>query len=143
MNTEQKSPGEGAAKASSRQYPLLIAGLIALIIIAFFTAICVGRYKITVPEVLRIFGARLGMAADSVTADKKAEAARFYYLPGKFSQACGSVQHLPGDLYVIGWGWATKDNECMSVSNFATGKKLLSVTLENPKNVTYRCVYYE
>ena len=77
MNTEQKSPGEGAAKASSRQYPLLIAGLIALIIIAFFTAICVGRYKITVPEVLRIFGARLGIAADSVTADKKAEGVIF------------------------------------------------------------------
>ena len=29
------------------------------------------------------------------------------------------------------------------VYNFATGKKLMSVTLDNPKNITYRCVYYE
>ena len=74
---------------------------------------------------------------------RKAEAVRTYAVPGKFSYACGSVQHLPGDLYVIGWGWATRDAECMSVHDFSAGRKLMSVTLANPKNITYRCVYYE
>lgn len=76
-------------------------------------------------------------------AEKKAELARFYSFPGKFSEACGSVQHLPGDVYVIGWGKATKDNECMSVHDFSTGRKLMSVSLKNPMNFTYRCVYYD
>lgn len=76
-------------------------------------------------------------------AEKKAELARFYSFPGKFSEACGSVQHLPGDVYVIGWGKAMKDNECMSVHDFSTGKKLMSVSLKNPMNFTYRCVYYD
>ncbi len=74
---------------------------------------------------------------------RKAEAVHTYAVPGKFSYACGSIQHLPGDIYVIGWGWATKDAECMSVHDYAAGKKLMSVVLENPKNVTYRCVYYD
>ena len=46
-------------------------------------------------------------------------------------------------LCVIGWGWATTDAECMSVIDFATGKKLMNVTLGDPQNITYRCVYYE
>jgi len=61
----------------------------------------------------------------------------------KFSQACGSVQKLDGSLYVIGWGWATTDAECMSVIDTSTGEKLLNVTLGDPQNLTYRCVYYE
>ena len=77
------------------------------------------------------------------TAEKKAEVARYYSFPGKFSEACGDVQHLHGDVYVIGWGRAMNDNECMSVHDFSTGKKLMSVTLENPVNFTYRCVYYD
>ena len=61
----------------------------------------------------------------------------------KFSQACGSAQRLDGDLYVIGWGWATTDAECMTVLDNSTGEKLMNVTLGDPQNITYRCVYYE
>lgn len=61
----------------------------------------------------------------------------------KFSQACGSFQNLDNDVIVIGWGWATTDNECMSVFDRMTREKLMSVTLENPQDITYRCVYYE
>ena len=74
---------------------------------------------------------------------RKANLVRSYAIPGKFSYACGSVQHLPGDFYVIGWGWAIRDAECMSVLDALDGKKLMSVTLGNPKNITYRCVYYD
>ncbi len=70
-------------------------------------------------------------------------AVRSYAFPGKFSYACGSAQMLPGDLCVIGWGLAVRDPECMSVYDFSKGKKLMSITLENPQNVTYRCVYYD
>lgn len=31
----------------------------------------------------------------------------------------------------------------MSVVDFATGETLLSVSLRNPVNVTYRCLYFE
>ena len=71
------------------------------------------------------------------------KAVRIYSFPGKYSQACGSVQHLQDNLYVIGWGWATKDAKCMSVYDFSAGKELLSITLDNPQNITYRCVYYD
>ena len=77
------------------------------------------------------------------TERKKAELISSYGFNGKFSQACGSVQNIRDDIYVIGWGWPTTDNECMSVYDFATGQRLMSVTLDNPKNITYRCVYYE
>ena len=80
----------------------------------------------------------------AVDADRRqVVAVRSYAFPGKFSYACGSAQMLPGDLCVIGWGWAVRDPECMSVYDFSKGKKLMSVTLENPQNVTYRCVYYD
>ena len=75
--------------------------------------------------------------------NKKAELVKSYGFNNKFSQACGSVQKIDGSRYVIGWGWPTTDNECMSVIDVSTGEKLMSVTLENPKNITYRCVYYE
>ena len=61
----------------------------------------------------------------------------------KFSRACGSVQHVVDSIYVISWGAATKDNEYMSVIDFSTDEKLLSVTQNDPQNFTYRCVYYE
>ena len=70
-------------------------------------------------------------------------AVRSFAFPGKFSYACGSVQVLPGKLCVIGWGWAVRNSECMSVYDFSKGQKLMSVTLANPENVTYRCVYYD
>lgn len=75
--------------------------------------------------------------------NRKAELVRSLGFNNKFSQACGSVQRLDSGLYVIGWGWATTDNECMSVIDPSTGEKQLSVTLGDPKNITYRCVYYE
>lgn len=62
---------------------------------------------------------------------------------GKFSRACGSAQRVDGSIYVVSFGAATKDNEYMSVIDFATGEKLLSVTQDDPQNFTYRCVYYE
>ena len=74
---------------------------------------------------------------------RKLQAVRSYSFPDKFSYACGSVKHLPNDLFVIGWGWQTKGNECMSVYDMKQGKKLMSVSLVNPKNVTYRCVYFD
>ena len=74
---------------------------------------------------------------------KTVELVKSFGFKNKFSQACGSVQKLDDNLYVIGWGWATTDAECMSVYDFSTGEELLKVTLEDPKNITYRCVYYE
>ena len=65
-----------------------------------------------------------------------------YSVPGKFSAACGSVQHLYDEVYAIGWGDAQNDNVCMSVYDFSTGKELMSMHLALPQNFTYRCVYY-
>ncbi len=62
---------------------------------------------------------------------------------GKFSSACGDVQQLSDEQYVIGWGRGMNDGQCMSVFDFASGQELMSVTLANPNNFTYRCVYYE
>ena len=70
-------------------------------------------------------------------------AVRSYAFPGKFSYACGSVQRLSGDIFVIGWGWAVRNPECMSVYDFSKGKKLMSVTLDDPYNAFYRCAYYD
>lgn len=55
------------------KYSLLILGMAALIVVAFFTSICVGRYHVSVSDVLRIIGARLGIAGNAAAADKKAE----------------------------------------------------------------------
>ncbi len=62
---------------------------------------------------------------------------------GKFSAACGDVQHLTDEKYVIGWGYGVNDGQCMSVYDFGAGQELMSVTLARPENFTYRCVYYE
>ncbi len=77
------------------------------------------------------------------TDSKKLTSFHSHAVPDKFSVACGSVQHLSGETYMIGWGWATKDAECMSVVDFSADKTLLHVYLENPNNITYRCVYYD
>ena len=74
---------------------------------------------------------------------KALKAFRSYTLGGKYSEACGSAQHLYDEVYVIGWGMSMVDAEAMSVVNFATGETLLSVTLANPLNSTYRCLYFE
>lgn len=77
------------------------------------------------------------------TTNKKTKLIRSFGFNNKFSQACGSVQFLNNNLFVVGWGWATKDAECLSVHNALTGDKLMSVTLDDPENITYRCAYYE
>ncbi|MBR5534586.1 MAG: aryl-sulfate sulfotransferase [Ruminiclostridium sp.] len=73
---------------------------------------------------------------------KTLEAFRAYSLGNKYSEACGSAQHLYDEVYVIGWGAPTQDTECMSVCDFSTGETLMTVKLDNPMN-TYRCVYYD
>ncbi len=73
----------------------------------------------------------------------KADQVKAYYLGDKFSSACGSAQHIDGELYVLGWGRSENDSECMSVMDFGTGEKLMSVVLDNKNNFTYRCAYYE
>ncbi len=74
---------------------------------------------------------------------KKLKAFRSYALGNKYSRVCGSAQNIRDDLFVIGWGGATRDLECMSVVDFSTGEKLMSVSLDEPFDFTYRCVYYE
>ena len=70
------------------------------------------------------------------------KAFRSYAVGGKFSFACGAVQHLYDETYMIGWGYTTIDDDCMSIMDFSTGDVLMNVKVEDPKNVTYRCVYY-
>ena len=68
---------------------------------------------------------------------------RSYAIGGKFTSACGSVQRISGETYMIGWGHAANDAVCMGVYNFETGEELITVELDNPNNFTYRCVYYD
>lgn len=75
--------------------------------------------------------------------NKKTELIKSLGFSNKFSQACGSVQKIDEHLYVIGWGWATTDSECMTVLDTSTGEELMSVTLGDPQNITYRCAYYD
>lgn len=75
--------------------------------------------------------------------NKTLKAFRSYTLGGKYSEACGSAQHLQDEVYVIGWGMALGSNEAMSVVDFATGETLMSVFLKNPLNNSYRCLYFE
>ncbi len=75
--------------------------------------------------------------------NKNAELVKSYYPGDKFSSACGSAQHIDGELYVLGFGRAENDAQCMAVYDFASGRELMSVELDNPDNFTYRCVYYE
>jgi hypothetical protein len=74
---------------------------------------------------------------------KELKAFRSYTLGGKYSEACGSAQHLYDEVYVIGWGAAMGNPEAMTVVDFAIGETLLSVSLKNPMNNTYRCLYFE
>ena len=62
---------------------------------------------------------------------------------GKFSSACGSAQLLHDNVYMIGWGRTENDSVCFCVYDFDADKELISMTLENRNNFTYRCVYYE
>ena len=74
---------------------------------------------------------------------KELKAFRSYTLGGKYSEACGSAQHLYDEVYVIGWGMTFGNPEAMSVVDFATGETLMSVYLKNPMNNTYRCLYFD
>ena len=75
--------------------------------------------------------------------NRKLEMFRSQLVGGKFSQACGDVQRLSGDIYMIGWGRTMNDGICMGVYDFAKGEELFSVELAVPINFTYRCVYYD
>ncbi len=77
------------------------------------------------------------------TENKILEEFNEYRVNGKFSSACGSQQHLYDDVWMIGWGRAENDTVCMCVYDFAADKELISMTLANGNNFTYRCVYYE
>jgi len=83
----------------------------------------------------------VGYGIDTDT--KELKAFRSYTLGGKYSEACGSAQHLRDEVYVIGWGMSMGDPEAMSVVDFGTGETLMSVKLRNPLNFTYRCLYFE
>ena len=76
------------------------------------------------------------------TSTMSAELNRRDRIDGKFSSACGSAQLLYGNTYMIGWGRTENDAVCMSVYDFDAQKELISVTLDEPNNFTYRCVYY-
>ena len=58
-------------------YTGLVIALIVLLVGVFFTAICVGRYSITVKEVLQIFASKLGLGNIPKTWDQKAEGTIF------------------------------------------------------------------
>ena len=75
--------------------------------------------------------------------NKKLETMKTYDVPGRYSSACGDVQHISDETYVIGWGRTMNDPICMSVYDFASGEEKMAVSLKNPVNFTYRCVYYE
>ena len=64
-------------------------------------------------------------------------------IDGKFSSACGSAQLLYGNTYMIGWGRTENDLVCFCVYDFDADRELISMTLENRNNFTYRCVYYD
>ena len=77
------------------------------------------------------------------TDGKVLEGFKEYRIDGKFSSACGSQQRIHDDVFMIGWGRAENDTVCMCVYDFAAQKELISMTLANGNNFTYRCVYYE
>ena len=77
------------------------------------------------------------------TENKQLKSYRSYAVGNKYSEACGSAQHLYDEVYVIGWGAPMKDSDCMSVYDFGAGEALMTVKLDDPLNKTYRCVYYE
>ncbi len=66
-----------------------------------------------------------------------------YRIDGKFSAACGSAQRISGNTFALGWGDAMNDAVCFCIYDFDQQKELMRVTLQFPKNFTYRCVYYE
>lgn len=77
------------------------------------------------------------------TESKKLKSFKEYALGDKFSIACGSVQHITDEIYVIGWGWPTTDSQCMTVYDFSKGEELMTVSLKDEPYITYRCAYYE
>ncbi len=89
-------------------------------------------------------GGQTGVVSYKLNADDMtAEAVMEYTFPRRFSVACGSAQRVTDEIYTIGWGMATKDKDCMSVWDMTKGTALMTVTLDNPTDYTYRCVYYE
>ena len=108
-----------------------------------------GQHYVTVegPETIRVFNngnAQQQTCIRIFTLDWEHEKATAQDLtvPGRFSSACGSVEHITGNIYAIGWGCASNDTKCMSVYDFDTGTELMYMELANGQNFTYRCAYY-
>lgn len=68
---------------------------------------------------------------------------RSYRIDGKFPSACGAQQLISGEMFMLGWGRTENDAVWMCVYDFATDTELIRMTLDNPQNFTYRCVYFE
>ena len=66
-----------------------------------------------------------------------------YRIDGKYSSACGSAQRLYDDTFALGWGRSENDAVCFCIYDFSADEELIRITLENPNNFTYRCVYYD
>lgn len=64
-----RSPGE--------HYPALMIGLGILAVLSFFAAICIGRFSISIPDVVRIILNRIGLPDVPVTWDQRAEGVVF------------------------------------------------------------------
>lgn len=78
MGANQMNPERLRRRSqSSAGYTGLMIVLIVLLVGAFFTAICVGRYSIPIPDVLRIFASKLGFGGVAKTWDQKAEGVIF------------------------------------------------------------------
>lgn len=61
-----------------------------------------------------------------------------FEIKNKYSEACGTVQQIDDDLYIIGWGYKS-DNVVLSEVNFKTGK-ISAEILSHPKHNTYRII---
>ena len=108
-----------------------------------------GQHYVTVegPGIVRVFnnnnaGEHTCVRIFTLDEGNMTAAAQDLTVPGRFSSACGSVEHIAGDIYAIGWGKAENDTKCMSVYDFSTGTELMYMELENGNNFTYRCAYY-
>lgn len=78
MGSSAKETGSLQQKKLSKPgFRGLVIILLIMVVVAFFVAICVGRYSIRIPDVLHIFASKLGLVDASKTWDQKAEGVIF------------------------------------------------------------------
>lgn len=92
------------------------------------------NHNITGETCVRIFTIDTGNMTAAVSTHR---------IEGKFSSACGSAQLIHDNVYMLGWGRTENDAVCLCVYDFDEDRELIRMTLDNPSNFTYRCVYYE